>query len=66
MRGFIEGALYQNLVAEREFISKAIEIIKWGREQWSDVRKEHRGAIFEDTFLRGVQAFHLECRLKVN
>lgn len=65
MQGFYQGGMYRNNVAEREYLTRAIEVIKWVREEYSDVRKEYRGAIFEETFLRGVQKLHLEALLKV-
>ncbi|KAJ3815600.1 hypothetical protein F5876DRAFT_30294 [Lentinula aff. lateritia] len=65
MQGFYQGGLYQNHVAEVEFLGRTIEIIKWGRERFKDIRKEYRGIMFEETFLRGVQMLHLEALLKV-
>ncbi|KAJ3899296.1 hypothetical protein F5879DRAFT_926356 [Lentinula edodes] len=65
MQGFYQGGLYQNHVAEVEFLGRTIEIIKWGRERFKDIRKEYRGVMFEETFLRGVQMLHLEALLKV-
>ncbi|KIK51357.1 hypothetical protein GYMLUDRAFT_252137 [Collybiopsis luxurians FD-317 M1] len=65
IQGFYQGGLFQNVVAEIEFIGRAIELIKWGREQFENVPKEDRGVIFEETFLRGVQMLHLEALLKV-
>lgn len=65
MQGFFQGGLYQNHVAEVEFLGRTIEIIKWGRERFKDIRKEYRGVMFEETFLRGVQMLHLEALLKV-
>ncbi|KAJ3869207.1 hypothetical protein EV359DRAFT_30566 [Lentinula novae-zelandiae] len=56
MQGFYQGGLYQNHVAEVEFLGRTIEIIKWGRERFEDIRKEYRGVMFEETFLRGVIA----------
>lgn len=66
MQGFYQGGMFRNDIAEREYLTRAIEVIKWVRDEYSDVRKEHRGAIFEETFLRGVQKLHLEAFLQVH
>lgn len=65
MRGFMETGLRGRADVGVEFIGKAIEIIEWGRQVWRNVRKEDRGVIFEETFLRGVQSLHLETFMKV-
>ncbi|KAF7798630.1 hypothetical protein EIP86_009852 [Pleurotus ostreatoroseus] len=64
MRGFMETGLRGRADVGVEFIGKAIEIIEWGRQVWRNVRKEDRGVIFEETFLRGVQSLHLETYMK--
>lgn len=65
MRGFIEGTVRRNHVAEVEFFGQAIEILKWGRSIWKNVPKSQRGAIFEETFLFGARSLYLEAYVKV-
>ncbi|KAF5364634.1 hypothetical protein D9758_005557 [Tetrapyrgos nigripes] len=63
MLGFLDGGLRGNRAGQVEYIGNAVEIIKWGREVWEDVPRENRGAIFEETFLRGVQNLLLDAKL---
>lgn len=65
MRGFIEHILRRQYLPAHEFLSRAIEVIEWGRTVWKDVPTEERGAIFEATFLRSVRALHLEVSMSV-
>ncbi|KAJ3891677.1 hypothetical protein GG344DRAFT_46856 [Lentinula edodes] len=65
IQGFVQGGLYRNHIGHLEYMSRAIDIIKWGRELFKDVQKDVRGAIFEATFLRGLQTLHLAAFLEV-
>ncbi|KAJ3846886.1 hypothetical protein EV368DRAFT_52086, partial [Lentinula lateritia] len=64
IQGFVQGGPYRNLVGHLEYLSRAIDIIKWGREQFRDIQKDVRDAIFKATFLRGVQTLHLAAFLE--
>ncbi|KAE9402428.1 hypothetical protein BT96DRAFT_937225 [Gymnopus androsaceus JB14] len=65
MQGFLQHGLHRNTLASLEYFGRAIELIKWGRVQFSDVQTENRGIIFEDTFLRSVQVLHLDSLIKI-
>jgi hypothetical protein len=65
MRGFIEGGLRGKHGLTVEFLSRAIEVLNWGRIAWKNVSRDDRGAIFEDTFVRGVRAMHMNAFMEV-
>ncbi|KAI3609899.1 TPR-likeprotein [Moniliophthora roreri] len=60
LRALLEGGLRSNHVSEVEYLGRVIEVIEWGRKVWKDVDFSSRGAIFRDTFLRGVKKLHME------
>ena len=45
---------------------KALDILQWGRQEWDGVPKDDRGAVFEDTFIRGVRGLHLDAYMKAS
>lgn len=65
MRGFTDSALRRRHDVAVEFYSRAIEVLNWGRIAWKDVPQEKRGAIFSDTFVRGVKDLHLTALMQV-
>jgi hypothetical protein len=65
VRGFIEGGIQGNHVAEEEFYRHALDVIEWGRSAWKDVPNSDRGAIFDETFCRGVRAMRLDTLMEV-
>lgn len=65
MRGFLDSGLRGNNTAYVEFVTRAVDVLKWGLEAWKEVSKEDRGAIFSDTFLRGVRVLRLDALMKV-
>lgn len=60
MSGFMASATGRYLAAFG-FFSRAVEVLEWGRQIWNDVSVEHRGVIFELTFVRGVRRLQLSC-----
>jgi len=60
MRGFVEGGMRGNHVSREEFLHRAVDVVEWGRSVWKNVSREDRGTIFEESFLRGLRAMHLE------
>ncbi|EPQ51112.1 hypothetical protein GLOTRDRAFT_49327 [Gloeophyllum trabeum ATCC 11539] len=65
MRGFIEGHVRMNNSSAPEFLGRALEVLEWGRSEWAGIPDDQRGAIFQDTFVRGVRCLRLE-RLLIN
>src|SRR5438876_9868626 len=65
MRGFLEGGMRKNYVAREEFFRRAIDVIEWGRSAWKNVSRTERGAIFDETFLRGLRAMHMNALMEV-
>ena len=65
MSGFMANATGRNLAAF-EFFSRAVEVLEWGRQIWNDVSVEHRGVVFELSFIRGVRRLQLSCMHEVS
>ena len=65
MRAFITDGFGSNKATAIPFYDQAIEVLEWGRQVWRNVPRDDRGAIFEDTFLRGVKCLRLDCYMKV-
>ena len=42
-----------------DYLTRAIEVLDWGRRIWPDVPVDNRGVIFEFTFIRGVKQHRL-------
>ncbi|KAE9408347.1 hypothetical protein BT96DRAFT_970688 [Gymnopus androsaceus JB14] len=61
---FFRGRYDDNLVAEAEYLAWAVDLIQWGRQQFTEVNKEVRGEIFEIEFLRCVQKLHIRALRK--
>lgn len=66
MQGSVQGGLTQKHDMAVEHYDKALAILKWGNEEWKDVPKEDRGAIFEHSFIRGVRGLRLESYMQVS
>ncbi|KAI0761195.1 hypothetical protein BD413DRAFT_607270 [Trametes elegans] len=64
MRAFSQGQLTNDVEAALDFYTTAIEVFQWGLEKWMDVPTESKGAIFQDSFLRGVKCLRLDAYLK--
>ncbi|KAG2128642.1 uncharacterized protein EDB93DRAFT_1184074 [Suillus bovinus] len=60
MRGMLEGRMRDAPETGVQFLKRAIDLLEWGRNVWKNVPKDDRGAIFQDTFLRGVRSLHLK------
>ncbi|KZT06256.1 TPR-like protein [Laetiporus sulphureus 93-53] len=52
MKDDVDGAL--------KLYTQVLAVLQWGRQAWRDVKKDDRGVIFEDTFLRGVRSLYME------
>ncbi|THH15780.1 hypothetical protein EW146_g4753 [Bondarzewia mesenterica] len=64
LRAFIEGGLKKTDAASVRLYDKVLAIQRWGRQQWSDVPRDDRGTVFDDTFVRGVRALRLEAYMQ--
>ncbi|KAG2108957.1 uncharacterized protein F5147DRAFT_693493 [Suillus discolor] len=60
MRGMLDGHLRNKPDTGVQFLKRAVDLLEWGRNVWKNVHKDDRGAIFQDTFLRGVRSLHLK------
>ena len=65
MSGFMANATERYLPAF-EIFACAIEVLEWGRQIWNDISVEHRGVIFEPSFIRGVRRLQLSCMHEVS
>ncbi|KAF8843782.1 hypothetical protein BDN67DRAFT_896356 [Paxillus ammoniavirescens] len=48
-----------------ELAKQTLDLLHWGRQVWKNVSKDDRGAIFEDTFVRGVRVIYLEALMQM-
>ena len=62
----MEEKLKADLRAGLEFYTSALEVLRWGLEQWKDVPLDTKGAVFQPTFIRGVNCLRLDCLMKVS
>ncbi|KAH9939041.1 uncharacterized protein BXZ73DRAFT_44042 [Epithele typhae] len=53
-RGFMADCWESNITAGLDVFTSALEVLKWGAEKYKDVPLHERGAIFEPTYIRGV------------
>ncbi|KAI1797526.1 hypothetical protein LXA43DRAFT_1056655 [Ganoderma leucocontextum] len=60
MRGFMEEKLKNNVETALEFYTSALEVLQWGKELWKDVSFDDKGAVFRETFIRGVKCMRLD------
>lgn len=59
MRGYLQAALHKNFALAVQYLGYALEVLTWGRNEWKDVSKDDRGAIFQDTWVMGVQVLYI-------
>ncbi|KAF5363219.1 hypothetical protein D9758_008407 [Tetrapyrgos nigripes] len=52
--GFLRTKINPNFAGAMEYLQRALDMINWGRDQWPNMHKEQRGAVFTRTFRRGV------------
>ncbi|KAI0320227.1 hypothetical protein OF83DRAFT_1106058 [Amylostereum chailletii] len=43
-----------------QYLDGAIEIIRWGQQEWPDVPHRERGVVFDDMYLRALRSLRLE------
>ncbi len=59
MRAFMESTMKGSPETALEWLDSALEVLVWGRERYSGVSSEEKGAIFQHTFIRGVKCLRL-------
>ena len=59
MKGFFTDGVHENPLAATQYYMNVIDLLNRGRRIWSDVPKETRGSVFEETFIMGVRLLHL-------
>ncbi|KAG7089030.1 hypothetical protein E1B28_010741 [Marasmius oreades] len=57
---FVEGKLLRNFTTEVQYLGRAIEVLERGQKEWEHVSFKDRGAIFRDTFKRGVDKLYMD------
>ncbi|KAH7930147.1 hypothetical protein BV22DRAFT_77327 [Leucogyrophana mollusca] len=65
MRAVFDDNLRGEPQIAEEFLKRSLDLLEWGRQFWKNVPSSDRGAIFEDTFIRGVRSMHLETFMRV-
>ncbi|CAL1694284.1 unnamed protein product [Somion occarium] len=63
MRAFLEEGARRNARVATQFYGSALTLLEWGQTKWRDVSRDDRGAIFENTFVRGVRRYYLSAYL---
>lgn len=66
MRAFMEDGLKGEAGAALEFYTSALDVLLWGSKEWKDVPAGTKGAIFSDTFIRGVNCLRLDMYMKAS
>ncbi|KAH8086615.1 hypothetical protein BXZ70DRAFT_956205 [Cristinia sonorae] len=64
IRGFMEATMQNRNDVGVEFIGQALELLRWGCETWRDVPQDDKGAVFHQSFVRGVHARYLDVYMK--
>jgi hypothetical protein len=65
LQGLLQVVMKSNWPACEDYYSKALKLLEQGKAMWADVAPEDRGAIFSDTFIRGVKRLHLAAYAQV-
>jgi hypothetical protein len=65
MRGWVEGGLKGTKPVTVEWLSRALEVLDWGKTAWKNVSRTDRGVIFDSTFIRAVRSLHLNAFMEV-
>ena len=65
MRGFMHDTILNQSEFAVEFLSRALEVLRWGLQTWRDVPQEDKGAIFAPSFIQGVHSLYLQVFMKV-
>ncbi|KIJ31284.1 hypothetical protein M422DRAFT_267089 [Sphaerobolus stellatus SS14] len=70
LRGWLLRAFFGQLIGVElseivETFERTIRALELGRQTWASVPKTDRGIIFEDTFIRGVKAMHMNAYMKM-
>ncbi|KAJ7745657.1 hypothetical protein B0H16DRAFT_1726704 [Mycena metata] len=60
MRGMLEGGLRQNHHVAAEMLKNCLDVLRTLKEHWILEPKENRGAIFQKTFIFGVQELYID------
>ncbi|KIM88730.1 hypothetical protein PILCRDRAFT_237508 [Piloderma croceum F 1598] len=58
MKAFMCASTHQHVTAV-ELYHRAVEILEWGRQMWSNVPQHTRGPIFDLTYIRAVKRFYM-------
>ncbi|KAI0651477.1 hypothetical protein C8Q79DRAFT_37630 [Trametes meyenii] len=59
LRAFAHNLILNSVEAALDLYSAALEVLHWGNEVWKDASFEDKGAIFQDTFIRGIKCLRL-------
>lgn len=65
LRGLFEGKIYHHYDVGVEFIGRALELLNAGNRIWKDVPQRTRGAVFHESFVRGVRDWYLDTCIAV-
>ncbi|TDL21882.1 hypothetical protein BD410DRAFT_771211 [Rickenella mellea] len=63
-RAFLTSGLDQTHGPAVEFYQNAVDLLERGRKIWSNVPDDQRGAVFSETFVRGVKAQLVDCYMQ--
>ncbi len=65
MQAFVLNGLKNDNLGTETLYSDTLDFLEKGRKIWAGVPREDRGAMFDDTFIRGIKVLHLEAYMGV-
>ncbi|KAJ7466992.1 hypothetical protein FB451DRAFT_1483962 [Mycena latifolia] len=64
MRAVMDAGLQQRHDVAVEFLKRALDVLRTLRESWALVPKDDRGAVFQKTFLFGIQNMYIHAMMQ--
>lgn len=59
LRAFLLDGIWGDSKAAETLYHDTLDFLEEGRKMWESIPSEDRGAVFDDTFVRGVRVLHL-------
>lgn len=66
MKAFLKQVIDGQPVESVKLLDHALEVLDWAREKWATVAREHRGAVLELSWRRGVCCMRLRHLVQVS
>lgn len=65
MRAYLEENANRDSKTALQFYRSILSVLEWGLKTWKDVPNSERGAVFTETFIRGIRKHYLNAYLSV-